>query len=908
MTLVEELEPDGYVVALATTVALAASVDPALLREARVVLHPGSDPGVEADLWFSPLVEVAGPSGFVLAADVLDELRTRLAEDQPLLERAWQVTKRVHTNLAPILRVEEEVTYQGLRKPRDTERIDTLLHSVLDAMSADAERAPRLARWLTRAAPRWPAAVRELESAWKVVLRGSLHAGGLRSLVAGELPADAQRWLEDVLPADPPRRWLGVRLWDEHVELGGTLTEDSLPVHVPDTEPAIVTVKPHGGVAVQVAVRSDSTAHVPLRPVAEPSSVRRCFISYTGEEGESAALRIGDALEKGTPPVPVWLAVRDLRPDEPWERAIQTAIDDCRALLFVATRQSIRNRALAEDELMRAVQRGTPVIALLFDADAVVPDGVRLLAVVDFTGPFERGLADLRRRLTSLGDDRDPRAGDEHPLDATVELRTAGGDLHRLHREWRLPERIRAYADVLHVISLGFHVGALAPEGERAEPDQFGLGVLRDPKAFEGVRRSAEWAMSSVRDAPEGVYALDWVEPMVDGEVVDRSAVNDVAGAAEAYLAALGEFLRYRLEHGDFDWESGVGIASATQRFLELNLPRLEVTAVERPQAFGDPQLTLRGRYSTFVELFELCAERLVGALQLQEQASDADHVAARDDTLRRLLRFWPAKIVGQHLEGELGSTGRGSEPRYIPRDADAALDRALASGARLVIVAGPAMSGYKRTALEGMRRSFEGSRVLVPADARALARLSADAVVPGAQGTIVWLAQLERFVGNGGLTPSTLDGLLSRTGAMVALATIELGELASRQPEITRLDAAIIEMQSELSEGERARVAEALPDAYEVIVNEGLVRYFSGETTDPDAVRRRIRQALANPQFRWRTVERLAREVGITESEAVELLRADDAVRFGRNREGKVLVGLRWRVDEAPGEEPSPA
>jgi hypothetical protein len=908
MTLVDELEPDGDVVALATTVALAPSVDSALLREVRIVLHPGLDPGAEADLWFSALVEVGGPRGFVLAADVLDELRSRLADDQPLLERAWQVTSRVHAGIAPILRIEAELTYQGLCRPRDTQRIDTLLGSVLDAMSADAQRAPRLARWLTRAAPRWPASVRERESAWKVVLRGSLHARGLASLVEAALPAHAQQWLEDVLPADPPRRWLAAHLWQDHLELGPELTAHSLPVHVPDTEPAIVTVSAPGRPAVQVPVRSDATVVVGLSPAGASSRAGPCFISYVGAEGERAARALADALASGTPAVPAWVDVLNLRSADRWEDDINKAIDGCRALLFVLTRESVKSGSAAEHEWQRALRRRTQVVSLRFDPEAKLPEGLLPSTVIDFSGSFEDGLAALRARLAEHTDDREEQPGDEPHTDATVELRTAGGDLHRLHRQWTLTERVRAYADVLHVIGLAFHVGALAPEGERADPAQFGREVLRDPKGFEAVQRSAEWAMSSVRDGAEGAYSLDWVEPLLEAGVGHLNVAGDVAGAAGAYLSALGEFLRYRLEQGDFDWQGRTAIAPQTRPFLELNFAGLEVEVVERPQTPGEPMLSLRGRYSSFVELFDRCADGLVGALRWQQQTPDADDLAARDDTLRRLVRFWPLKTVGEHTEADLGSTGRGAEPAYIRRDADAGLERTLAAGPRLVIVTGPAMSGYKRTALEGLRRAFNDSLVYVPVDARALARLSVEPVVPELRGTVVWLAHLERFLGNAGLTPATLDGLLSRTAADVVLATIERGELAGRRPEIEPLEPAVIEIQRELSEAERASVAQALPDAYEVIVNEGLVRYFAGETTDPEAVGRRIRQSLANPQFRWRTVTRVAREAGVSEDDATMLLRSDSDVQLSRNREGKLLAGLRWRVGDSSSESPNTA
>ena len=207
MSLVAELEPDERVVRLASTLSLAGRIEPALLREARLELHRDLDLGVEGDLWFSPLVEVRGPSGVVLEGDeVLAELRAMLAADQDLLERARAVTARIHADTAPALVLEERLAHLGLCDPVDGAEIDRAIDSVRAAMlEGEGLRAERLARWTARAAPRLPKAVRERESAWKLLLHCSLHFDGLGPAMGEELPASARTWLEQLLPADPPR-------------------------------------------------------------------------------------------------------------------------------------------------------------------------------------------------------------------------------------------------------------------------------------------------------------------------------------------------------------------------------------------------------------------------------------------------------------------------------------------------------------------------------------------------------------------------------------------------------------------------------------------------------------------------------------------------------------------------------
>src|SRR5581483_32442 len=96
---------------LAETVSLAVRVEPELLRRARLELVPEADASAEADLWFSPIVDVQSKTAFMLIPDAADLLRQRLAANRDRLDRAWQVTREVHENAPPALALEEEVGY-----------------------------------------------------------------------------------------------------------------------------------------------------------------------------------------------------------------------------------------------------------------------------------------------------------------------------------------------------------------------------------------------------------------------------------------------------------------------------------------------------------------------------------------------------------------------------------------------------------------------------------------------------------------------------------------------------------------------------------------------------------------------------------------------------------------------------
>ncbi|MTD57873.1 tetratricopeptide repeat protein [Amycolatopsis pithecellobii] len=109
---------------------------------------------------------------------------------------------------------------------------------------------------------------------------------------------------------------------------------------------------------------------------------------------------------------------------------------------------------------------------------------------------------------------------------------------------------------------------------------------------------------------------------------------------------------------------------------------------------------------------------------------------------------------------------GGAAMPPYVPRTADAALDRALAGGG-LVLVQGDAAAGKTRTAYEALLRNasrFGWESVMVPRDEAALRELAA---APPAK-AVVWLDDLERY-----LTTDSLDDTLLRALNGVVLATL---------------------------------------------------------------------------------------------------------------------------------------
>jgi uncharacterized protein len=170
--------------------------------------------------------------------------------------------------------------------------------------------------------------------------------------------------------------------------------------------------------------------------------------------------------------------------------------------------------------------------------------------------------------------------------------------------------------------------------------------------------------------------------------------------------------------------------------------------------------------------------------------------------------------------------------PVYVPRDLDAKLDAALAAAlARggVVLVRGDSTAGKSRAAYQAMRRLPGDLWLLVPHYRGSLRALLAAGVELG--DVVVWLNDLERYLGAGGLDVGLLRRLVGDGDRrVVVLATMRASEYNTRSPERERdqagperdvlraerelLDQAVdFELPRRFSAGERQRAAERVWD-----------------------------------------------------------------------------------------------
>ncbi|MFJ6782881.1 toll/interleukin-1 receptor domain-containing protein [Streptomyces yangpuensis] len=124
----------------------------------------------------------------------------------------------------------------------------------------------------------------------------------------------------------------------------------------------------------------------------------RYFLSYSALDGVDFALRLTDALEAGPPAHRVWIDKRDLRPGRDWDEQLEEWLRTCQGVLFVMTKDSVKDGSGCKLEWSRALKYGKPVVPLLADTDAEPPFRLGSRQHIPFAD-FGSGMARLRQHL-----------------------------------------------------------------------------------------------------------------------------------------------------------------------------------------------------------------------------------------------------------------------------------------------------------------------------------------------------------------------------------------------------------------------------------------------------------------------------------------------------------------------------
>lgn len=317
--------------ALARWSSLARLAEPALVRSLRLQLQPSAHAGVEADLWWSGLVESRTTRGIVLtdaaARELRDELRQLHQQGDPRPGIAWSLVQQHHRQVSPAVALEEEIAWLAVSLKDPGPTIEQRLQTVLAAILNDGR--TNLGYWGGRALPYLPTIARQQPAAWYLEQLARTMQPRLKPLGTW-----APSTVDPVLLArvtDPNQTTaLGVLRWGDRLYLGD-VGPDGFSIQVPRSDPrAVEVVRSYSspgeevilvpqGERRQIAVGwSESvslrTAHGDVHHIAAPDEdqrrLRDVTVTFFDERGQQClGVIVGRRLLATTYPDPEGLVV-----------------------------------------------------------------------------------------------------------------------------------------------------------------------------------------------------------------------------------------------------------------------------------------------------------------------------------------------------------------------------------------------------------------------------------------------------------------------------------------------------------------------------------------------------------------------------------------------------------------------
>ncbi len=225
-------------VELARWLSLASRISPALLRRFRLRFLRRSGPGVEAELWFSPLVDVRSGRGILFHPEPAALLRQELGQSER--EPARGLLVETQATRPPLVRLEEDLIWLGLayRRTGDEEALNRALRPMIKAV-VDQDR-KGLGRWALASLRRIP----ELQGVPSAVL---LQISSESRLFDGAVTLDPRMGSKlaagerGLLLTGRKRIKIGVFMADGRLGVREPPQERDPTVEVPDTQSRYLT-------------------------------------------------------------------------------------------------------------------------------------------------------------------------------------------------------------------------------------------------------------------------------------------------------------------------------------------------------------------------------------------------------------------------------------------------------------------------------------------------------------------------------------------------------------------------------------------------------------------------------------------------------------------------------------------
>lgn len=252
---------------------------------------------------------------------------------------------------------------------------------------------------------------------------------------------------------------------------------------------------------------------------------------------------------------------------------------------------------------------------------------------------------------------------------------------------------------------------------------------------------------------PEATWQTTGPDGVGAGGLRKRSCSNTHPWAADWILAVMKRIWRSLGSWTTILVGGGLGVGGAL--LASIWLPGQWATSIGGGLAAISALVTARTKH------------RIEERWELRRRIPESIAVRGRSGGLPRVRDIHDPVLLGVH---RAESGGSGGIPPYVPREIDQELRNSLGLGG-LIVIMGESTAGKSRAALEALRVEVPECRLAAPTGREALATVVAD--LSESPRAVLWLDDLERFMGPGGMTPATV----ARLSRHILLATMRRAE-----------------------------------------------------------------------------------------------------------------------------------
>jgi hypothetical protein len=228
--------------------------------------------------------------------------------------------------------------------------------------------------------------------------------------------------------------------------------------------------------------------------------------------------------------------------------------------------------------------------------------------------------------------------------------------------------------------------------------------------------------------------------------------------------------------------ESRVALVAAALALLGGTPAVLAAAGVRNPWVLGGAA-AVAAVVVVFAAVWQDRYKRLAERRDQESFRTEDGCLVLADGRLPQVRDITDPALLGVHRAASAAvpadGGGRAGEHvrAYVPRDADGGLRERLAAGG-FVLLVGDSAAGKSRAAVEAVAATLPGHLLVCPSgrDAAAVAVSRA----AQARQSVLWLDDLERYLGTGGLTAAQVGRLLAGTGGhRVVIGTLRAAEQA---------------------------------------------------------------------------------------------------------------------------------